>query len=138
MGASKPQNPPAPYKRSLVLQVPHDIYSPGSRRWRRKEVVAGSVAGEWIPSAEIKALLEDQYHSRCFVQGCHVHGPEASIDGDFGSFFAFPGTSGFVTYDLGKCFKVCGGGGEKRREGGRNIGREGGREGHRKGGREVR
>jgi hypothetical protein len=68
--------------------------------------VAGSVAGEWIPSAEIKALLEDQYHSRCFVQGCHVHGPEASIDGDFGSFFAFPGTSGFVTYDLGKCFKV--------------------------------
>jgi hypothetical protein len=89
--------------------IPHDIYMPASRRWARR-IRRNGLQGEWLPAGALKPVMGagsvGKMHSQCFVDGCHVFGPDASVDEDFGSFFAFQGTSGFVTYELPKCTRI--------------------------------
>eukprot|EP00667_Euglena_gracilis_P005668 EG_transcript_5711 len=85
--------------------VPHDIYMPGARRWLpRMMPPAGD--GQWLAVREAKVLEGEEFHSKCFMDGCKPFGPADAFDDDFGSFFAFHGSTGFITFELAGCMRL--------------------------------
>jgi len=85
---------------------PHDMYMPGSRTWHRKDTPVPAGGGTWVSDKEIKALPGDDMHSPCYSSNCDTFGPAASLDMDYGTFFAFPGHEGFATYELTSCMRI--------------------------------
>eukprot|EP00668_Euglena_longa_P002120 GGOE01002458.1.p1 GENE.GGOE01002458.1~~GGOE01002458.1.p1 ORF type:complete len:557 (+),score=136.79 GGOE01002458.1:62-1732(+) len=85
--------------------VPHDIYMAGARRWMSRDLPP-SGNGQWLADKEMKVLSGEQFHSKCFMDGCNPFGPSAAFDDDFGSFFAFQGVSGFITFELTGCMRI--------------------------------